>query len=111
MVCGLVCHKNCYAPDFKDKNKNNFKCDVCKKKHSKSKDRKESRESLICCHCNSDSGFLKDVGGQEWMHVLCALTSPRVHISSYSSLTFAPEAPPSRINKARKCLRCKSDKG
>jgi len=38
--CELVCHKYCYAPDFKEKNKNSFRCDPCKKRHSKGKDKK-----------------------------------------------------------------------
>ena len=44
------------------------------------------------------------------MHVLCALTSPRVHIASYTSLIFSIEVPQSKINKAYKCQFCKSEK-
>ena len=59
--CDVVCHKYCYAPDFKDKNKNNFRCDPCKKRYSKSKDRKEEKSAPkhVCSHCESPSGIFK----------------------------------------------------
>ena len=45
------------------------------------------------------------------MHVLCALTSPRVHINSYSSLTFSVDGPtPKHFNRQKKCTYCNSEK-
>lgn len=38
--CEVTCHKNCYAPEHKDRHKNGFRCDPCKKRHSKGRDKK-----------------------------------------------------------------------
>lgn len=110
--CESVCHKYCYSPDFKDKSKSSFRCDPCKKRHSKGKDRKEEKAlpKHVCSHCESQYGMFKDIGGQEWMHVLCALTSPRVHLASYTSLTFSLTGPQTKVNKAFRCRFCNSDK-
>ena len=58
--------------------------------------------------------MLKDVsmgGASEWMHVLCALTSPRVAVNSYQSLNFVVNSSPSKhINKQKKCMNCQTEK-
>lgn len=51
--------------------------------------------------------MLKDIGNQEWMHVLCALTSQRTNLQSYLTLSFAASGPAQKqMNKSRKCLYC-----
>ena len=45
------------------------------------------------------------------MHVLCALTSPRVQLTSYSSLKFSVESPPPKhTNRLKKCSYCNVEK-
>ena len=106
-ACSLVVHKNCYSPELKDKAK--FKCDPCKRRKG---GRTEGLKGNICSHCCKGEGALKDVGGQEWMHVLCALTSSRTSQQSYLALNFSVEgAPPARaINKTKKCAYCQLDR-
>ena len=107
-TCDQVVHKNCYFPDHKDKDKAKFRCDPCKKRSGKGRER-ESR--YLCSLCGQGEGMLKDVSNQEWMHVLCALTSPRTHLASYSSLNFAVEGSgPKHMNKQKKCSYCKTDR-
>ena len=57
--CDQVVHKNCYAPDFKDRDKVRFKCDPCRKKGPKGR---ETRHT--CSLCLHTEGILKEVGTQ-----------------------------------------------
>jgi hypothetical protein len=50
--------------------------------------------------------MMKDVGSNEWMHVLCALTSPRTNLESYLNLSFAVGPPGKTVNKMKKCGYC-----
>jgi hypothetical protein len=109
-LCDSTVHKNCYFPDFKEKDRSRFKCDPCRKRGSKGREKEILK--YPCSHCGQSEGVLKDVGLGEWMHVLCALTSPRVVLQSYTTLSFAAEGAASKhINKQRKCTYCKNDKG
>lgn len=45
------------------------------------------------------------------MHMLCALTSPRVKLNSYKTLTFAAAPLPlkkPKISNSKKCMNCNS---
>ena len=55
-------HKNCYFPDIKEKDKGKFKCDSCKKRTNKGRER-ESHVKYCCSVCGLE-GMLKDVGVQ-----------------------------------------------
>jgi hypothetical protein len=102
--CDRPVHRNCYVPDLKGK----FKCDECK--YTKTKD--ATRFSCAVCGNDREKGLLKNVGNDEWMHVYCALSSPRVKLNSYKTLVFLADTQRSRKggNKTRRCTSCKSEK-
>lgn len=53
--------------------------------------------------------MMKDVG-QDWCHVLCALTSNKITLQSYLTLNFAISGPQNKPSKYTKCIYCHSDK-
>jgi hypothetical protein len=83
-----------------------FKCDECKQP-GKGKDR-----SCLACGKGRESGLLKNVGGDEWAHVLCALASPRLKLASYKTLVFhAGKNPPQKkLAKSTRCISCNYEK-
>ena len=102
--CHKIVHKFCYCPDSREKGR--FRCDECRRKaSSKGRDQRFS-----CASCHTQRGILKEISGtNEWMHVLCALTSSRTSLVSYRSLNFRGENSGKRKQKQR-CVDCGSDR-